>query len=70
MMLRRFGRLLIAIPALISGLPASARDSDGFGGNYQPGSIVIITQNRELYFVLGGGHAIRYPVGIGRAGMA
>ena len=68
--LRRIAKLLIAFAALTSALPASARDTIGFGGNYQPGSIVIVTQNRELYFVLGGGQAIRYPVGVGRAGMA
>ncbi len=37
---------------------------------YQPGSIVIVTHQRQLYYVLGGGRAIRYPVGVGRAGMA
>ena len=42
----------------------------GFGGNYRPGSIVIVTHARELYFVLGQGRAIRYPVGVGKAGMA
>jgi lipoprotein-anchoring transpeptidase ErfK/SrfK len=50
--------------------PAAARDVVGFGGSYHPGTIVIVTQARELYFVLGGGQAIRYPVGVGRAGMA
>jgi lipoprotein-anchoring transpeptidase ErfK/SrfK len=49
---------------------ASARDTVGFGGGYQPGTIVIVTQARELYFILSGGQAIRYPVGVGRAGMA
>jgi len=33
------------------------------------GSIVIKTSQRRLYYVLGGGKAIRYPVGVGRAGM-
>ncbi|HEY0223265.1 MAG TPA: L,D-transpeptidase [Pseudolabrys sp.] len=42
----------------------------GFGGSYQAGTVVISTQARELYFVLGNGQAIRYPVGVGRAGMA
>ena len=69
-MMHRIVALLFAFVALIAALPASARDTIGFGGNYQPGSIVIVTQNRELYFVLGGGQAIRYPVGVGRAGMA
>lgn len=33
------------------------------------GTIVIKTSQRRLYYVLGGGRAIRYPVGVGRAGM-
>jgi lipoprotein-anchoring transpeptidase ErfK/SrfK len=33
------------------------------------GTIVIKTGQRRLYYVLGGGRAIRYPVGVGRAGM-
>ncbi len=49
---------------------ASARNVVGFVGVYQPGTIVIVTHMRELYFVLDGGQAIRYPVGVGRAGMA
>ncbi len=48
---------------------AAARDIVPFRG-YQPGTVVIATRDRELYYVLGHGHAIRYPVGVGRAGMA
>jgi len=33
-----------------------------------PGTIIINTQNRFLYFVEGGGQAIRYGVGVGRQG--
>ena len=33
------------------------------------GSIVIKTSERRLYYVLGGGKALRYPVGVGRIGM-
>jgi lipoprotein-anchoring transpeptidase ErfK/SrfK len=33
-----------------------------------PGTIVIDTANTYLYFVLGGGKAIRYGVGVGREG--
>jgi lipoprotein-anchoring transpeptidase ErfK/SrfK len=57
--------------ALSAQLPASARgDVIGFGGGYRPGTIVIVTRDRSLFYVLGGGQAIRYPVGVGRAGMA
>ena len=48
---------------------AAAGQLVAFNG-YRPGSIVIVTHARELYFVLGQGRAIRYPVGVGRAGMA
>ena len=34
-----------------------------------PGTIVIKTSERRLYYVLGGGKALRYPVGVGKAGM-
>jgi lipoprotein-anchoring transpeptidase ErfK/SrfK len=50
-------------------LPASAREVVAFRG-YAAGNVVIVTQARELYYVLGNGQAIRYPVGVGRAGMA
>ncbi len=37
-------------------------------GNYAPGTIVISTAERRLYFVLAGGKAVRYAVGVGREG--
>ena len=36
---------------------------------YAPGTIVVKTGERHLYLVIGLGQAIRYPVGVGRAGM-
>ena len=39
------------------------------GGSYMAGTIVVRTRERHLSYVLGGGQAIRYPVGVGRAGM-
>jgi lipoprotein-anchoring transpeptidase ErfK/SrfK len=36
---------------------------------YSPGTIVIRTNERRLYYFTGSGEAIRYPVGVGRAGM-
>src|SRR5262249_62148995 len=35
---------------------------------HSPGTIVVVTPERRLYYVLGYGQAIRYPVGVGRAG--
>jgi lipoprotein-anchoring transpeptidase ErfK/SrfK len=37
---------------------------------YSAGTIIIKTNERRLYYVLGDGTAIRYPVGVGRAGKA
>jgi lipoprotein-anchoring transpeptidase ErfK/SrfK len=39
-----------------------------FNTSETPGTIVIDTGNTALYYVLGGGRAIRYAVGVGREG--
>jgi lipoprotein-anchoring transpeptidase ErfK/SrfK len=39
-----------------------------FAGAASPGTIVVRTSERRLYFVIGAGQALRYPVGVGRAG--
>ncbi len=36
--------------------------------NEKPGTIIISTRKRRLYFILGNGKAIEYGVGVGRAG--
>jgi lipoprotein-anchoring transpeptidase ErfK/SrfK len=69
MKIRRLFAMLIAIAALVAPLPAFALETVAFQG-YEPGTIVVVTNARQLYYVLGGGQAIRYPVGVGRAGMA
>ena len=46
---------------------AQAREVVGFSGNYSTGTIVVKTNERALYLVLGNGKALRYPVGVGRA---
>ena len=33
---------------------------------YSPGTIVVKTRQRRLYYVIGNGKAVRYPVGVGR----
>ena len=48
--------------------PAQARSIIGFSGDYSPGTVVVRTSERSLYYVLGNGKAVRYPVGVGRAG--
>jgi lipoprotein-anchoring transpeptidase ErfK/SrfK len=39
-----------------------------FRSNEAPGTIIIDTQNTYLYFILPGGKAIRYGIGVGREG--
>jgi lipoprotein-anchoring transpeptidase ErfK/SrfK len=67
--MRRFFLLVIATAALLAPLSASARDMVMLPG-YEPGTIVVSTSLRQLFFTLEGSQAIRYPVGVGRAGMA
>ena len=40
----------------------------GIRSDYAPGTIVVKTNERRLYLIINSGHAIRYPVGVGRAG--
>ena len=44
------------------------RETVSWTGNQTPGSIVVSTKERRLYFVLGGGQAVRYGIGVGRPG--
>lgn len=50
------------------GVEPSAREVVSFPGNYGTGLILISTSQRALYLTLGGGQAIRYSIGVGRAG--
>src|ERR1700731_1552494 len=48
---------------------AEARpDVVGFRGDYSPGTILVKTNERRLYLVVDPGHAVRYPVGVGKSG--
>jgi lipoprotein-anchoring transpeptidase ErfK/SrfK len=47
---------------------AQAREIVGFAGTYSAGTVVVRTGERSLYYVLGGGKAVRYSVGVGKAG--
>src|SRR4051812_36873044 len=40
----------------------------GISGDYTPGTIIVKTHERRLYLILDSGRAMRYPVGVGRAG--
>lgn len=45
---------------------AHARDIVSFDTKYEIGSIVVDTSERKLYYALGAGRAIRYPVAVGK----
>ena len=47
-----------------------AKTMVGFAANYSPGTIVINTTERRLYYVTGNGAAIRYGIGVGRIGFS
>ena len=60
---------LVAVTALITLLPSSpagAREAVEFSGG-APGTIVVRTGERRLYYVTNKGKALRYVVGVGRA---
>lgn len=61
------GSLLIAAQTLAGG-HASARELVEAPLPYRPGTIVIRTGERRLYFVQAPGLAIRYTVAVGKAG--
>ncbi len=46
------------------------RSTVSFDAKYKPGDIVINTGERRLYYVLENGQALRYGIGVGRAGFA
>jgi lipoprotein-anchoring transpeptidase ErfK/SrfK len=58
--------------ARLFGLSASpvARETVNYPTRLKPGSIVISTSERRLYFVLGNGQALRYGIGVGREGFS
>ena len=56
--------LLLAAPA-----NAATHEVVSFSG-FSSGTIVVKTHERRLYYVLDGGRALRFPVGVGKAGMA
>jgi lipoprotein-anchoring transpeptidase ErfK/SrfK len=58
-----------AVASCLSALPARASGNVvAFNGGYSAGTIVVSTHQRKLYLVTGSGQAIRYPVGVGKAG--
>ncbi len=44
------------------------REIVDYDTKYGPGTVVVETSERRLYFVMGGGKALRYGIGVGRDG--
>jgi len=60
---------LAAAAFVLAGASAAAREIVPFSPpGVSAGTIVVRTSERRLYLVLGNGQAIRYVVGVGRAG--
>jgi lipoprotein-anchoring transpeptidase ErfK/SrfK len=59
---------VVTVWVLLSALAyAAAPDIVPFKG-FAPGTIVVKTNERKLYFVIEPGRALRFPVGVGRSG--
>ena len=63
------GIFWFAATAIFAPATSSGSETVHFKG-YPVGTIVVKTSERRLYYVLDDGKAIRYPVGVGRAGRA
>lgn len=50
--------------------PELRRREVNYDTPHKAGTVVVDTPERRLYYVLGNGRAIRYGVGVGRAGLA
>ena len=61
-----FAFAVLQVLAVAAQTPAHARPTAASG--YEPGTIVVKTSERKLYFVLESGETISYPVGVGKAG--
>jgi lipoprotein-anchoring transpeptidase ErfK/SrfK len=60
--------VLTFLAPLLLPAPTKAEDLVAYAGNQGPGTIVVRTDERHLYFVLGEGKALRYSVGVGKPG--
>ena len=50
--------------------PELRRKEIAYETSHKAGTVVVDTPERRLYYVLGGGKAIRYGIGVGRQGLA
>jgi lipoprotein-anchoring transpeptidase ErfK/SrfK len=67
-------KIAVALAAMFGANVAMASSAQarpelvGIDGEYAPGTIVVKTNERRLYLILDSTHAVRYPVGVGKAG--
>jgi lipoprotein-anchoring transpeptidase ErfK/SrfK len=67
----RLAAAMVAAAGLMAAVeanPAAAREVVAFKDDAVPGTIVVKTGQRRLYYVVGDGRAIRYPIAVGMAG--
>jgi lipoprotein-anchoring transpeptidase ErfK/SrfK len=59
---------LVALQTLALGMQTPAQARPAGMPAYEPGTVVVKTSERRLYYVLENGETISYPVGVGKAG--
>ncbi len=64
-----FVAIVLAWVMLAVGLAYSATGDVVPMSGFEPGTIVVKTSERRLYYVIDGSRALRFPVGVGKAGM-
>ena len=68
---RSLRALIFSAAALIAAAPApagAAPEKVEYQTDAKPGTIVVLTAERKLYFITGNGQALMYTVGVGRSG--
>jgi len=69
MSLRRWSIFIAALALTLPAHKVSARETVTFSDTaVRPGTIIVRTNERRLYYVLGSGKAVRYRVAVGRSG--
>ena len=58
----------MAAASTVPQMSAIKKETVAYDGPYGAGTIIVSTTERRLYYVLGGGQALRYGVGVGRPG--
>ena len=58
----------LAVATMMSTQAQARPELVDISGDYAPGTIVVKTSERRLYLILESGRAMRYPVGVGKAG--